>query len=82
LTRLTKIQIILHGIIIILTHRYYFVTAKLLGFDDYIPTFNRAKATKNILRGINYASGSAGIRNESGRLAVVTTFVYTSQAQR
>ncbi|KAL9386245.1 hypothetical protein Peur_019369 [Populus x canadensis] len=46
------------------------VIAKLLGFDDYIPTFNEAKATKNILRGVNYASGSAGIRNESGRLAV------------
>lgn len=68
----------LHSIIIILSNRYYFVTGKLLGFEDYIPTFNEAKATKNILRGVNYASGSAGIRNESGLLAVVTTFVHTS----
>ncbi|KAJ6702809.1 GDSL-LIKE LIPASE/ACYLHYDROLASE-RELATED [Salix viminalis] len=44
------------------------VIAKLLGFDDYIPTFNTAIATNNTLRGVNYASASAGIRNESGRL--------------
>nr|TKR98772.1 GDSL esterase/lipase [Populus alba] len=57
------------------------VIGKLLGFDDYIPTFNEAKATKNILRGVNYASGSAGIRNESGLLAVGDVISMDEQLQ-
>ncbi|OMO67798.1 Lipase, GDSL [Corchorus olitorius] len=38
---------------------------KYLGFEDYIPPFAKAKG-KRILKGVNYASGSAGIRDESG----------------
>ncbi|KAF9686472.1 hypothetical protein SADUNF_Sadunf03G0162100 [Salix dunnii] len=45
------------------------IETKLLGFEDYIPSFNTAIATNKTLRGVNYASASAGIRNESGRLA-------------
>ncbi|KAG5250076.1 GDSL esterase/lipase [Salix suchowensis] len=57
------------------------VIAKLLGFDDYIPTFNKAIATNNTLRGVNYASASAGIRNESGRLAVGDVIPLDEQLQ-
>ncbi|XVE71857.1 hypothetical protein DITRI_Ditri10aG0185500 [Diplodiscus trichospermus] len=39
---------------------------ELLGFEEYIIPFAKAKG-KSILKGVNYASGSAGIRNESGR---------------
>ncbi|XVF34157.1 hypothetical protein REPUB_Repub18cG0034300 [Reevesia pubescens] len=38
---------------------------KFLGFEDYIPPFALSEA-KNILKGVNYASGSAGILDESG----------------
>ncbi|XP_055829604.1 GDSL esterase/lipase At1g29670-like [Solanum dulcamara] len=41
------------------------ILGKLLGFDDYIPPFASATGRK-ILQGVNYASGSAGIRNETG----------------
>ncbi|KAL6189051.1 hypothetical protein ACLB2K_040441 [Fragaria x ananassa] len=42
------------------------IIAELLGFEDYIPPF--ATATKyDITKGVNYASGAAGIRDESGR---------------
>ncbi|KAE8056664.1 hypothetical protein FH972_013412 [Carpinus fangiana] len=36
-----------------------------LGFDDFIPPFANATG-EEILKGVNYASGAAGIRNESG----------------
>ncbi|XP_022850858.1 GDSL esterase/lipase At1g29670-like [Olea europaea var. sylvestris] len=39
--------------------------AQLLGFDNPIPPFVSARGSK-ILRGVNYASGAAGIREESG----------------
>lgn len=39
---------------------------ELLGFDDYIPPFSRAKG-QEILKGVNYASGAAGIRSETGQ---------------
>ncbi|KAK4389471.1 GDSL esterase/lipase [Sesamum angolense] len=38
---------------------------ELLGFDDYIPPFATAEGNE-IIRGVNYASGSAGIRDETG----------------
>ncbi|XP_024047581.1 GDSL esterase/lipase At1g29660 [Citrus clementina] len=41
------------------------VTAERLGFDDYIPPFATANGSE-ILKGVNYASGSAGIRDETG----------------
>ncbi|XP_021276058.1 GDSL esterase/lipase At1g29660-like [Herrania umbratica] len=41
------------------------VIVELLGFQKYIPPFARANG-RSILKGVNYASGSAGIRDESG----------------
>ncbi|KAK3431374.1 hypothetical protein EUGRSUZ_E03249 [Eucalyptus grandis] len=40
--------------------------AELLGFDEYIPPFATANGS-DILRGVNYASGGAGIRDETGQ---------------
>ncbi|KAF3950572.1 hypothetical protein ACB098_07G021500 [Castanea mollissima] len=42
------------------------IIAELLGFENYIPPFATAEGFE-ILKGVNYASGSAGIRNESGQ---------------
>ncbi|CAN4105701.1 unnamed protein product [Withania somnifera] len=39
--------------------------AELLGFNHYIPPFSSVKDSE-ILEGVNYASGSAGIRSDSG----------------
>lgn len=39
---------------------------ELLGFDEYIPPYSTAKG-KEILKGVNYASGAAGIRCETGQ---------------
>ncbi|KAK8500761.1 hypothetical protein V6N13_056703 [Hibiscus sabdariffa] len=41
------------------------MTAELLGFKDYIPAFANSRG-KSIFSGVNYASGSAGIRDETG----------------
>ncbi|KAJ6435469.1 hypothetical protein OIU84_000621 [Salix udensis] len=41
--------------------------AELLGFQGYIPSLNQAIVANNVLKGVNYASGGAGIRNETGR---------------
>lgn len=43
----------------------------MMGFDDYIQPFATANGTE-ILKGVNYASGGAGILNETGQTAVVT----------
>ena len=51
--------------------QYFLVTAELLGFENYIPAFATAPKGFEILRGVNYASGSAGIRNESGQHLVI-----------
>ncbi|KAK7359164.1 hypothetical protein VNO77_01112 [Canavalia gladiata] len=40
--------------------------AELLGFDDYIPPFADASG-EDILKGVNYASAAAGIREETGQ---------------
>ncbi|ESR62822.1 hypothetical protein CICLE_v10015686mg [Citrus x clementina] len=42
------------------------VIAQLLGFDGYIPPYSAARG-QDILRGVNYASAAAGIREETGR---------------
>ncbi|KAG8385374.1 hypothetical protein BUALT_Bualt03G0036400 [Buddleja alternifolia] len=42
------------------------VIAELLGFDDYIPPYANARG-RQILRGVNYASAAAGIRQETGQ---------------
>ncbi|CAI0475427.1 unnamed protein product [Linum tenue] len=46
--------------------------AEHLGFDNPIPPFTTAKGEK-ILQGINYASGSAGILDETGKHLVNIT---------
>ncbi|KAI4377221.1 hypothetical protein MLD38_014886 [Melastoma candidum] len=40
--------------------------AQLLGFDRYIQNFTAALANQDFTRGVNYASGAAGIRDETG----------------
>ncbi|GMY37794.1 GDSL esterase/lipase At5g45670-like [Fagus crenata] len=42
------------------------VIAELLGFDDYIPPYVTASG-QDILKGVNYASAAAGIREETGQ---------------
>ncbi|KAI4298188.1 hypothetical protein L6164_031777 [Bauhinia variegata] len=42
------------------------VIAELLGFDDYIPPYASVSG-RDILRGVNYASAAAGIREETGQ---------------
>ncbi|XP_038889284.1 GDSL esterase/lipase At1g29670-like [Benincasa hispida] len=39
--------------------------AEFLGYDNYIPPFKNTRGW-NILKGVNYASGAAGIRDETG----------------
>ncbi|XP_043719048.1 GDSL esterase/lipase At1g33811 [Telopea speciosissima] len=41
------------------------VLAQLLGFPDFIPPYSRARGPA-LLRGVNYASGAAGILDETG----------------
>ena len=48
----------------------FLIAAQLVGFDSYIPPFFTARGPE-ILKGVNYASGSAGIRPETGKLLVV-----------
>ncbi|GAY67949.1 hypothetical protein CUMW_260400 [Citrus unshiu] len=50
------------------------ITAELLGFVEYIPSFATARG-REILKGVNYASGGAGIRDETGQnLGTVISF--------
>ncbi|KAK2994581.1 hypothetical protein RJ640_012748 [Escallonia rubra] len=42
------------------------ILGELLGFDNFIPPFATARG-QDILRGVNYASGAAGIRAETGQ---------------
>ncbi|XP_004232990.1 GDSL esterase/lipase At5g45670 [Solanum lycopersicum] len=42
------------------------VIAELLGFDDYIPPYASARG-EDILKGVNFASAAAGIREETGQ---------------
>ncbi|CAL8997711.1 unnamed protein product [Prunus brigantina] len=44
---------------------YVDVLAQLLGFRTYIPPYSRTRGAA-LLRGVNYASGAAGIRDETG----------------
>lgn len=41
------------------------IAAQLMGFRTYIPPSSRARGLE-LLRGVNYASGAAGIRQETG----------------
>ena len=48
------------------------LTAELLGFDDYPLPYARASG-QSILRGVNYASAAAGIRQETGQQLVFSS---------
>lgn len=48
-------------------------TAEYLGFDGYIKPFASATG-EDILKGVNYGSGAAGIREESGQQMVLITY--------
>jgi len=41
------------------------IAAQLLGFEKFIPPFANISGS-DILKGVNYASGGAGIRIETG----------------
>lgn len=45
------------------------MTAELLGFEDYISPYATAR-DRDILKGVNYASAAAGIREETGQQLV------------
>ena len=49
------------------------IAAELLGFKEYIPPYSTAKG-KQILKGVNYASGAAGIRSETGQHLVCSSY--------
>ncbi|KAH9616055.1 hypothetical protein KSS87_019792 [Heliosperma pusillum] len=42
------------------------VISDLLGFDDYIPPYSQVRG-QQVLKGVNYASAAAGIRDETGQ---------------
>ncbi|PQQ01629.1 GDSL esterase/lipase [Prunus yedoensis var. nudiflora] len=42
------------------------IIAELLGFENPIPCFATTRRSKDMVRGLNYASGSAGLRDETG----------------
>ncbi|PSS02976.1 GDSL esterase/lipase [Actinidia chinensis var. chinensis] len=44
------------------------VIAQLLGFEFFIPPFATTRGKDVILNGVNYASGGAGIRDETGQM--------------
>ncbi|KAJ8761959.1 hypothetical protein K2173_006561 [Erythroxylum novogranatense] len=56
------------------------IIGELLGFDSFIPPYLSASGSQ-ILKGVNYASGSAGIRSETGKAAGVNIDL-TTQLQR
>ncbi|XP_028054678.1 GDSL esterase/lipase At5g45670-like [Camellia sinensis] len=48
-----------------------------LGFDHFIPPFATARG-RDILMGVNYASGGGGIRDETGmQLVIIFLLLYT-----
>lgn len=52
--------------------------AQLLGFDKYIPPFATAR-DQDILMGVNYGSGGAGIRDGSGtELVIISLLLWKS----
>lgn len=50
-----------------------FITAELMGFEEYIPPYATARG-RDIMKGVNYASAAAGIREETGWHLVLTHF--------
>jgi len=45
------------------------IAAQLLGFENFIPPFTNINGS-DILKGVNYASGGAGIRFETNKAKV------------
>jgi len=45
------------------------IAAQLLGFENFIPPFANINGS-DILKGVNYASGAAGIRTETSMAKV------------
>ena len=50
---------------------FLIISAEKLGFENFIPPFATATGT-DIVSGLNYASGSAGIRDETGQQQVTS----------
>jgi hypothetical protein len=61
---------------IIIRPFFFTQTAKLLGFDNYIPPFANADGDQ-LLTGVNFASAAAGIREETGQQLVHFILVST-----
>lgn len=60
---------------------HFFITAELLGFNSFVPPFATAEG-EVILKGVNYASGGSGIRDESGQnLVYLRTYIQTARFQ-
>jgi hypothetical protein len=51
-------------------------TAKLLGFDNYIPPYANTNGDQ-LLTGVNFASAAAGIRDETGQQLVRLILIST-----
>lgn len=51
-----------------------FFPAQLLGFENFIPPFATARR-EEIVRGVNYASGAAGIRDETAEHMVYFHYI-------
>lgn len=50
------------------------LAAQLLGFQNSIPPFATTRGS-NIIKGVNYASGAAGILDESGAQLVINNLI-------
>ena len=62
------------------TYSFFFFlkifAAQLLGFPNYIPPYERTRGPA-LIRGVNYASGAAGIRDETGtNLVYIESIIY------
>ena len=53
------------------------MTAELLGFDDFIPPYAEASGDA-VLKGVNYASAAAGIREETGQQLVPINLLHAT----
>lgn len=45
--------------------------AEFLGLPNHIPAYAASRGTERVLQGVNYASGGAGIRTETGKIVVI-----------
>lgn len=54
-----------------------YFTAEFLGFDHHIAPYAAIQGTEKVLQGVNYASGSAGIRPQTGKIVVIVILLMT-----